>query len=75
MLNRYIIMGAIVILIAPIFYLMALSRMELGVAFSFTGFNYVFVVIGAYILYKEEITTYRYIGLMAIFLGIIIYNL
>ncbi len=75
MLNKYIIMGAFVILIAPIFYLLALSRMELGVAFSFTGLNYVFVVMGAYIFYKENLTKYRLVGLMAIFLGIVIYNL
>ena len=75
MLNKYIIAGAIVILIAPIFYLLALSRMELGIAFSFTGLNYVFVVIGAFFIFKEEITKYRCIGVLTIFFGIIIYNL
>lgn len=73
--NKFLMTGAIVILIAPLFYLSALSRMELSVAFAFTGLNYVFVLIGASALFKERVNTYHYIGITSIFIGIMIYNL
>ena len=71
----YVMTGVIVTLFAPVFYILALRKVPLGVAFSFTSLNYVFVIIGSSLFFKERITYIRVLGVTMIAAGIIFFGL
>lgn len=65
----------LLILLSPIFYLLALSDLPLGVAYVFTSLNYPLIIIGAYFYLGEKISFSQFFGGFLIFMGLIIYNL
>jgi drug/metabolite transporter (DMT)-like permease len=69
------ITGILAACVAPLFYLYALSRVELSSAYVFTSLNYVFVFIGSCVLLREKVTGLQIIGIVSITLGLIIFNL
>jgi len=74
-LNKFVVLGTVAVLSAPFFYIYALKKLNLSIAYSFTGLNYVFVFLGSWVILKEKINIYHFIGILVIFAGIIIYNL
>jgi len=74
-LNVYIIAGAIAVLSAPFFYIFALTRVKLSVAYTFTGFNYILVLLGSWFILKEKNNWYHVVGIVFIFVGILIFNI
>ena len=70
----YVAAGTIVTLFAPLFYILALRKVPLGIAFSFTSLNYVFVIIGSSLFFKEKVTYRRMFGVALIVAGIILFG-
>lgn len=73
--NLKVVIAVFLILITPLFMILALKSMDLNKAISFTALNYVFVIIGARIFLEEKINVSSYIGVVIITLGVIVYNL
>lgn len=74
-LNAPLILGGVSVLIAPVFYFYALTKVDLSIAYAFTGLNYVFVFIGSWLILKEKVSAYHFIGIFLIFLGVLLFNL
>jgi len=72
-LNVYIIAGAIAVLSAPFFYIFALTKIKLSVAYTFTGFNYILVLLGSWFILKEKNNWCHVAGILFIFIGILIF--
>ena len=73
-LNLYIIIGMALVLIAPLLYFSALSRLDLNAAFSFNGLGYVLVIILGRSVLKEKISIFHITGGLFILTGFIIWN-
>ena len=73
-LNKFIVLGAITVLAAPLFYIYALINIKLSTAYSFTAFTHIFVFFGSCLILKEKSNFYHFIGIFFIFLGILIFN-
>lgn len=73
--NTYIICGGILILMATVAYIFALTRIPLNIAYSFTGFNYILVFMAGWRILKEEVNVLQFIGVALIFLGIVTWNI
>jgi len=70
-LNRHLVSGGITTLTAPLFYFYAVARLDLNVAYGFTGLTYILVFCGSFLLLKEKITPYHLGGILLIFIGIL----
>lgn len=73
--SRYTVCGAAVVIIAPIFYLYALTAIDLKIAFSFTGLNYVLVFLFSWLFIKEKATVFHFSGTASIIIGVLLFNL
>ncbi len=71
-LNPYIFAALIMLFLATVFYLMALSRLPLSVAYPMLSSGYVIVVLLSRIFLKEEVSLKRWIGVFVIITGIFI---
>lgn len=75
LVNRYMVSAAVIIMITPVFYVLALRKLDLSVAFAFTGLNYVIVSLGGKIFFKEKLNRFHYLGMACISLGLSIFQL
>ena len=73
--NIYIIIGAIIFFVAPVFYLYALKGLSLHVAYSLTALNYILVFTGGWLIFKEKVNGLHIIGLALIIIGVLVFNL
>ncbi|MBK7872937.1 MAG: EamA family transporter [Saprospiraceae bacterium] len=55
---------------AALFWLIALSAIDLSYAFPFLSLNYILIPIGAMLLYREHLSRTRIIGILVICVGI-----
>jgi len=69
--NTTFVIAVMFILIAPIFYILSLSELDLNIAFSFTALQHIFVIFGASFFFGEEISRRRLSGVFIIVLGIL----
>jgi len=70
--RKPILAGLFLNALAAVFWLLALSDLELSYVFPFLAINYVLVPVGAAILYKEKLTRTRIIGIIIIILGVLV---
>ncbi len=70
MLNIYIIGGFFLAFVASLSWIFAVSRMELSLAYPFTSLNFVFVMIFSAIIFQEQLSLLRVLGVLAICLGV-----
>ncbi len=70
MKSPLVISGVILFFIAPFVFVIALSRMDIVVAYPIQiGLNFLFLVLLALIFLGEKITVYKFIGIFFIFIG------
>ncbi|MBX6772211.1 MAG: EamA family transporter [Chloroflexi bacterium] len=62
--------GLILYGVGTFFWLLALSRVELSYAYPFISLSYVLIAIGSWLLFREEISWMRLLGILAICLGV-----
>lgn len=67
--NILILFGLILMILSSFFWLIALSKMDLSFVYPFMGLNYVAIVILSGLLFKENINTFRTIGVITILFG------
>jgi undecaprenyl phosphate-alpha-L-ara4N flippase subunit ArnE len=73
--NAYLIAGAAVVTVAPIFYFYALMDLDLSAAYSFTALSYVLVVAGSALFLKEKLHFLHWCGIALIAAGIVVFGL
>jgi len=71
-LNPYVICGMAVYAIGTVFWLVALSRVELSYAYPFASLSYVVMLGAAWVLFKENLTVLRLAGTAVVCLGVLL---
>ena len=68
--NVYIIIALICYGFAFLFWLFVLSKLKLSLAYPSTALLYVFIILGSWLILKEEISFIQIVGIFIIFIGL-----
>lgn len=68
--NPYVIIGLFIYVFGTVFWLAALSRMDLSYAYPFASLSYIVMLIASWQLFNEDIVPIRMIGTIVIGLGV-----
>ena len=68
--NPFVFFGLGIYLLSTVFWLVALSRVDLSYAYAFASLSYVIMLIASWFLFKENITPLRILGTMIICVGV-----
>jgi len=68
----WVIFGLLVYACGTLFWIIALSRLELSFVYPFGSLTYIGIVAGSYLLFKERITRTRLLGIVIIIAGLLI---
>ena len=66
----YIFLGLVLYAIAMLLWLVILSRVELSYAYPMLSLSYVFIVLAAWLIFNENLSLLRLIGVLFICLGV-----
>jgi drug/metabolite transporter (DMT)-like permease len=70
--NPYVVIGLLIYVCGTLFWLVALSRVDLSYAYPFASLSYVVMLAASYFLFHENITPMRLLGTGVICLGVIL---
>jgi drug/metabolite transporter (DMT)-like permease len=70
--NLNVFIGLAIYLAGTIFWLAALSRVDLSFAYPFAGINYIVMLVASWLMFDEKITIGRVIGSFVIAIGVIL---
>jgi drug/metabolite transporter (DMT)-like permease len=73
--NPYVVFGLGIYVLGTLFWLLALSRVELSFAYPFASLSYVLMLIASWQLFGENITLMRVLGTLVICAGVILVSL
>jgi drug/metabolite transporter (DMT)-like permease len=68
--NPYVVLGLAIYMGGTLFWLTALSRVDLSYAYPFASLSYVVMLAASWRLFGEDITVMRVLGSAAIMLGV-----
>ena len=68
--NPYVVAGLAIYLGGTVFWLTALSRVDLSYAYPFASLSYVVMLIASWALFKENITPLRLVGTLVACAGV-----
>jgi drug/metabolite transporter (DMT)-like permease len=68
--NPYVVTGLAIYLGGTVFWLTALSRVDLSYAYPFASLSYVVMLIASWALFKENITPLRLVGTLVACAGV-----
>lgn len=68
--NPYVVIGLGIYVVSTLFWLMALSRVDLSYAYPFTSLGYVVMLTAAWLIFHEGITPLRLLGSLVVCLGV-----
>jgi drug/metabolite transporter (DMT)-like permease len=70
--NPYVVIGLIIYVCGTVFWLAALSRVDLSYAYPFASLSYVVMLAASWLLFHENITPVRLIGTLIVALGVLV---
>jgi len=70
--NPYVVIGLLIYVCGTLFWLVALSRVDLSFAYPFASLSYVVMLAASYFLFHEDINSMRLLGTGVICLGVIL---
>ena len=70
--NLNVFVGLAIYLIGTVFWLAALSRVDLSFAYPFASFNYVVMLVASWYMFDEKITLSRILGTVVIGIGVLL---
>jgi drug/metabolite transporter (DMT)-like permease len=70
--NPYVIAGLAIYVTGTVFWLVALSRVDLSYAYPFASLSYVVMLIAAWLLFKEDLSLMRLAGTGVVILGVLL---
>jgi len=68
--NLYVVGGLAIYVSGTLFWLMALSRVELSYAYPFASLSYVLMLAASWFLFRENITAVRLLGTVVVGIGV-----
>lgn len=68
--NPYVVIGLAIYVTGTVFWLAALSRVDLSYAYPFASLSYGVMLLASWQLFKEDITPFRLIGTLVVCLGV-----
>ncbi len=69
-MTPWVVIGMSLYLGGSLFWLTALSRIDLSLAYPFAGLNYVLILFASYLLFGEALSPMRVAGALLIALGV-----
>ena len=69
-LNPYVLMGLVCFGLSSIFWLVVLSRLQLSLVYPMVSVAYVLVAFASVILFKEQVSLFRWLGIIVIIVGV-----
>lgn len=73
--SPWVIVGLGIYGCGVLFWLMALSRLDVSFVYPFASLSYVGIIIGSHFLFKEHISRSRLIGILVIIAGVSVIGL
>jgi drug/metabolite transporter (DMT)-like permease len=70
--NPYVVIGLAIYVAGTVFWLTALSRVDLSYAYPFASLSYVVMLVASWQLFNENITGLRLLGSLIVCLGVFI---
>jgi drug/metabolite transporter (DMT)-like permease len=70
--NPYVVIGLTIYVCGTVFWLAALSRVDLSFAYPFASLSYIAMIVGGWLLFSEKIDVWRIGGSLIIMLGVIL---
>jgi multidrug transporter EmrE-like cation transporter len=70
--NPYVVIGLLIYVCGTVFWLAALSRVDLSYAYPFASLSYVVMLAASWLLFRENITPVRLLGTLAVALGVFV---
>ncbi len=70
--NLYVLGGLVIYGASTVFWLSALSRVDLSFAYPFVSLSYVVMLIAAWQIFQEDISVLRLLGTMVVGLGVLL---
>ena len=71
MVNVWFVLGCIMLLLSSVLWVMALSMVDLSIAFPFQSLAFVFIFFFSFFIFKEPMTLLKIIGTCLIIIGVI----
>ena len=71
LVNKWFILGCLMLLASSVIWVIALSMVELSVAFPFQSLAYVFIFLFSVFIFKEPVTALKITGTILIIIGVI----
>lgn len=68
--NPYVVLGLAIYVTGTVFWLAALSRVDLSYAYPFASLSYGVMLIASWQLFQEDITPFRLMGTLVVCLGV-----
>jgi multidrug transporter EmrE-like cation transporter len=69
--NPYVFLGLVIYLAGTVFWLAALSRVDLSYAYPFASLSYIVMLVASWMLFDERITLGRLLGTVVIGIGVL----
>ncbi len=70
LLNFDVILSIVLLALGLLFWLVVLTKVDLSLAYPLLSINYIVILLGARLFFKEFIPFHRWLGVMVILLGI-----
>ncbi len=70
--NPYVFVGLGIYVMGTVFWLAALSRVDLSYAYPFASLSYVVMLIGSWLVFDENISLLRITGSVVIIIGVLL---
>ena len=70
--NPYVVIGLAIYVGGTVFWLTALSRVDLSYAYPFASLSYVVMLVASWQLFNEDITVLRLLGSLIVCVGVFI---
>jgi drug/metabolite transporter (DMT)-like permease len=70
--NPYVFIGLAIYLVSMVFWLIALSHVDLSYAYPFASLSYGIMLIASWIFFSESITPLRLVGTLIICMGVLV---
>lgn len=68
--NPYVISAVFLTILTALAWVLAVSRTQLSFIYPFMALSYVFVALFSLLIFKEDVTAVRWVGILVICLGV-----
>jgi multidrug transporter EmrE-like cation transporter len=68
--NPWVLAGFLFYFLSSLFWIIALSKVDLSVAYPLLSCGYILVLLASWLLFKEPVTAIRWLGVLVIMAGV-----